>query len=60
MNARDHAAWQVVHGALEFGRDFQIEHEGKLYVGYSNSGGRGGNHNSAELAIISLAALQED
>ena len=30
LNTRDHAAWQVVHGALEFGRDFQIEHEGKL------------------------------
>jgi hypothetical protein len=35
-----------------------IEHEGKLYVGYSNSGGRGGNHNSAELAIMPLKALQ--
>lgn len=34
-----------------------IEHEGKLYVGYSNSGGRGGNHNSAELAVIPIAAL---
>ena len=35
-----------------------IEHEGKLYVGYSNSGGRGGNHNSAELAVIPISALE--
>ena len=37
-----------------------VEHEGKLYVGYSNSGGRSGNHNSAELAVIPLAALRID
>ncbi|MGV3660940.1 MAG: exo-alpha-sialidase [Prosthecobacter sp.] len=35
-----------------------IEHEGKLYVAYSNNGGRGGNHNSAELAIIPLEKLR--
>jgi hypothetical protein len=29
LNTRDHAAWQVVHGALEFGRDFTIDHQGK-------------------------------
>jgi hypothetical protein len=34
------------------------EYQGKLYVGYSNSGGRGGNHNSAELAVIPIKALQ--
>ncbi|MCA9122176.1 MAG: exo-alpha-sialidase [Planctomycetaceae bacterium] len=37
---------------------YAIEHEGRLYVGYSNSGGRGGNRNSAELAIIPIEALQ--
>jgi hypothetical protein len=37
-----------------------IEHEGRLYVGYSNSGGRGGNRNSAELAVIPLASLQAE
>jgi hypothetical protein len=37
-----------------------IEHEGKLYVGYSNSGGRGGNRNSAELAIIPLTSLKAE
>jgi hypothetical protein len=35
-----------------------IEHDGKLYVGYSNNGGRGGNRNSAELAVIPLSALK--
>lgn len=35
-----------------------LEHEGKLYVAYSNNGGRGGNHNSAELAVIPLGKLR--
>jgi hypothetical protein len=35
-----------------------IEHEGKLYVGYSNSAGRRGNQNSAELAIIPISSLR--
>jgi hypothetical protein len=30
LNSRDHAAWQVVHGVLAFGGEFQIEHEGQL------------------------------
>lgn len=33
------------------------EHGGKLYVGYSNNGGRKGNLNSAELAVIPVASL---
>ncbi len=37
---------------------YAIEHEGKLFVAYSNDGGRGANHNSAELAIIPLQSLQ--
>jgi len=36
---------------------YAAEHAGKLYVGYSNSGGRGGNQNSAELAVISITSL---
>lgn len=45
------------------------EHDGKLYVGYSNSGGGVGrkgtgrelwNNNSAELAVIPLGALKVD
>ncbi len=35
-----------------------IEHDGKLYVGYSNNGGRRGNLNSAELAVIPIRALE--
>lgn len=37
---------------------YAIEHQGKLYVAYSNNGGRGGNRNSAELAIIPIASLR--
>lgn len=37
---------------------YAIEHGGKLYVGYSNSGGRRGNHNSAELAVIPIESLK--
>ncbi|TWT94983.1 LamG-like jellyroll fold domain-containing protein [Neorhodopirellula pilleata] len=34
-----------------------IEHEGRLFVGFSNNGGRKGNLNSAELAIIPIKSL---
>jgi hypothetical protein len=37
-----------------------VEHDGKLYVGYSNNGGRRGNLNSAELAIIPIEKLRLD
>lgn len=37
---------------------YAIEHDGKLYIGYSNGGGRRGNHNSAELAVIPIEKLQ--
>jgi hypothetical protein len=30
LDTKDQAAWQVVHGALVYGRDFQIYHDGKL------------------------------
>jgi hypothetical protein len=30
LNTRDHAAWQIVHALLAFGKDLQIEHEGQL------------------------------
>ncbi len=36
---------------------YAVEHEGYLYVIYSNCGGRGANRNSAELAIIPLESL---
>ena len=38
---------------------YAIEHEGKLYVAYSNDGGRGKNLNSAELAVIPICKLTE-
>ncbi|QDT12881.1 exo-alpha-sialidase [Stieleria marina] len=36
------------------------EHDGKLYVGYSNNGGRRGNLNSAELAVIPIKSLRNN
>ncbi len=36
---------------------YAVEHEGKLYVAYSNDGERGSNRNSAELAVIPVEAL---
>ncbi len=30
LDTKDQAAWQIVHGALVYGRDFQIYHDGKL------------------------------
>ncbi|MEX0677351.1 MAG: ADP-ribosylation factor-directed GTPase activating protein isoform b [Pirellulales bacterium] len=30
LNSKDQAAWQIVHGALAYGRDFQIYHDGQL------------------------------
>ncbi|WP_047812702.1 LamG-like jellyroll fold domain-containing protein [Rhodopirellula islandica] len=35
-----------------------LEHDGKLYVGYSNNGGRRANQNSAEMAVLPLESLQ--
>ncbi len=37
-----------------------LEHHGKLYVAYSNNGGRRGNLNSAELAVIPIKSLRID
>jgi hypothetical protein len=36
---------------------YAVEHDGHLYVGFSNMGGRGGNENSAELAVIPIESL---
>lgn len=35
-----------------------VEHDGKLYVGFSNNGGRGKNQNSAEMAVIPIEKLK--
>jgi hypothetical protein len=45
------------HASAALSYPFAVEHDGGLYVGYSNSGGRGGNRNSGELAVIPLSAL---
>ena len=34
------------------------EHEGKLYIGFSNNAGRKGNLNSAEMAVIPIEKLK--
>ena len=39
---------------------YAIEHQGYLYVGYSNDGGRGSNQNSAELARIPLSSFTSE
>jgi hypothetical protein len=30
LSSDRHAAWQIMHGALAYGRDFKVEHEGQL------------------------------
>ncbi len=43
LNLKDHAAWQIVHGALAFGRDFQItDNDGNdvSAINYLLAGGR--------------------
>ncbi|HPO14217.1 MAG TPA: sialidase family protein [Candidatus Hydrogenedentes bacterium] len=45
----------IVGTALSY--PYAVEHEGHLYVAYSNDGGRGRNLNSAEMAVIPIASL---
>jgi len=54
------------HSSVALAYPYAIEHEGKLYVGYSNSGGGIGrtgegrerwNNNSAEMAVIPIESL---
>lgn len=39
---------------------YAVERNGKLYIAYSNNGGRGANQNSAELAIVPIESLRAD
>ena len=57
------------HPGAQLSYPYAIEHDGQLYVGYSNSGGGVGrvgekrqlwNNNSGELAVIPIAALRAD
>ena len=51
------------HAYASLAYPYAVEHNGQLYVGYSNSGGRGGperaqwNNNSAELAVMPVAEV---
>jgi hypothetical protein len=54
------------HANAALSYPYAIEHEGKLYVGYSNNGGNVGrvgegkqlwNNNSAEMAVVPVKAL---
>lgn len=45
---------------LSLSYPYAIEHDGKLYVGYSNNGGRRANLNSAELAVVPIRSLAVD
>ena len=45
------------HRSAALSYPYAIEHQGKLYVGYSNNGERNANNNSAELAVIPLSSL---
>ena len=57
------------HPGAQLSYPYAIEHDGQLYVGYSNSGGGVGrvgegrqlwNNNSGELAVIPVATLRAD
>lgn len=65
----EHAGPGESHPGAALAYPYAVEHEGRLYVGYSNSGGGLGrkgqgrelwNNNSAELAILPIAALAEN
>ncbi|MBI1247496.1 ADP-ribosylation factor-directed GTPase activating protein isoform b [bacterium] len=42
LNTEEHAAWQILHGSLAFGRSFPVMHEGELIpvVDYLQQGGK--------------------
>ena len=54
----DHPGESADHLSLSY--PCAIEYDGNLYVGYSNNGGRRGNLNSAEMAIIPIKNLRTD
>lgn len=45
------------HPSARLSYPYAIERDGHLYVAFSNSGSRGGNRNSAELAVIPIRSL---
>lgn len=42
LNTQDHAAWQILHGSLAYGRKFPVTHEGEeiSVVDYLSQGGK--------------------
>ena len=48
------------HPSAALSYPYAVEHQGSLYVGYSNNGERRGNNNSAELAVIPITKLLAD
>ena len=60
IRSAEHSAARVEsHPRAALSYPYAVEHDQHLYVGYSNNAGRPGmNINSAELAVIPMAALQ--
>lgn len=58
MNTQDHAAWQIVHGILAYGRDLKIESEGQVVsaLDHALQGGyiRGWNMRPGDKGLESL------
>src|SRR4051794_16323789 len=58
LTIKDHAAWQIIHGAEAFGKDFLIDADGKTVkaVEYVTHGGymRGWNLRPTEHGVLSL------
>ncbi|QDU64467.1 hypothetical protein Pan216_53570 [Planctomycetes bacterium Pan216] len=48
------------HPKSKLSYPYAVERDGKLYVAFSNSGPRGGNRNSGELAVIPIESLKVD
>ena len=54
----EHSGLGESHPKASLSYPCATEHEGKLYVGFSNNGGRKGNLNSAEMAVIPIEKLK--
>ncbi len=58
LSTDDQAAWQIVHGALMYGRDFQIYHDGKLVgaIDYLLAGGqlKGWNLRKGDHGVVAV------
>lgn len=57
IRSAEHGGPGESHRKAALAYPYAVEHGGKLYVAYSNDGGRGRNRNSAELAVIPIESL---